>query len=123
MVSLTSFRNVGQHISLVGFLGSAIALITSTTIYNNSKIASLSTLSGTLSLLACVRVERSHDRERLKQELEAKTDALLRLEHELRDVNYRAASFPLNSSPISPMTAFPSISTPSILIMSLSGAN
>ena len=30
MVSLTSFRNVGQHISLVGFLGSAIALITST---------------------------------------------------------------------------------------------
>ena len=89
MVSLTSFRNVGQHMSLVGFLGSAIALITSTTIYDNSKIASLSTLSGTLSLLACIRIERSHDRDRLKQELQAKTDTLLRLEHELRDVDYQ----------------------------------
>ncbi len=96
---MVSLKEISQHLGFVGFVGSTIVLVGSTVFSNHSKIARLSTLAGTLSILAWVRVERSHGRDRLKKELEAKTDTLLKLEHELRDVDYQRSQLSTQLKP------------------------
>ena len=86
---LLDYRNLKQPFSLGTIVLSAVTLIVSTTFQSNAKIASLASSVGTLSLMSYAKVEKEDDRDRLKKELKDKTDTLLRLEHDLRDVDYQ----------------------------------
>ena len=83
MVSLNNPKELIQPIAFAGFIGSAIALIVSTTFFNDAKVASLATLSGTLSLHAYVKKEKADNETRLQSELESASNTVVMLEREL----------------------------------------
>ena len=70
MVSLNNPKELIQPIAFAGFMGSAIALLISTTFFNDAKVASVATLSGTVSLYAYAKKEKADNETRLQSDLE-----------------------------------------------------
>jgi len=83
MVSLSSPKELIQPIAFAGFIGSAIALLISTTFFNDAKVASLATLSGTVSLYAYTKKEKADNETRLQSDLESASNTVVTLEREL----------------------------------------
>jgi predicted nucleic acid-binding Zn-ribbon protein len=73
---MLTLNEITQPLSFAGLVGSAIALIATTTIFDNSKLASLSTLSATVSLYAYTKVEQENTQDRLREELETSQASL-----------------------------------------------
>ena len=86
---MLSLKEIKQPLSFAGFLGSAITLLAATTLFNNSKFASLSTLSGTLSLYAYIRVEKENTQSRLQEELEISQATLNQVEASLKETSHQ----------------------------------
>ena len=86
MVSAIRVKDVAQHLGFTGFIGSAIVLVGSTVFFNNAIVASISTLSGTLSLYTYVGIERDSERDQLKRDLEAKSAAFNSTQSALKEV-------------------------------------
>ena len=86
---MISVKEIRQPLSFVGFMGSAIALLAATTLFNNSKLASVSTLSGTLSLYAYIRVEKENTQSRLQEELEISQATLNQVEASLKETSHQ----------------------------------
>ena len=83
MVSLNNPKELIQPIAFAGFMGSAIALLISTTFFNDAKVASLATLSGTVSLYAYTKKEKADNETRLQSDLETASNTVVTLEREL----------------------------------------
>ena len=84
---MISVKEITQPLSFAAFMGSAVTLIGSTVFFNHSKLASVATLSGTLSLYAYVRVEKENNQSRLKEALEASQASLSQVETSLKETN------------------------------------
>jgi len=86
---MLSLKEIRQTLSFAGFMGSAITLLAATTLFNNSKLASVSTLSGTLSLYAYIRVEKENHQSRLQEELEISQATLNQVEASLKETSHQ----------------------------------
>lgn len=84
---MVSLKEISHTVSLGGFVAS-LGVLASSVFVSNAAVASLSTLSGTVSLYAYVGYERQDDRKRLKADLEATSATLNQAEKELRTVEH-----------------------------------
>lgn len=73
---MLTLKEITQPLSFASLVGSAIALIATTTVFNNSKLASLSTLAATVSFYAYTKVEQENTQDRLQEELDTSQASL-----------------------------------------------
>jgi len=99
MVSLNNPKELIQPIAFAGFMGSAIALLISTTFFNDAKVASLATLSGTVSLYAYTKKEKADNETRLQSDLESASNTVVTLERELNQCKDSESSLVAKISP------------------------